>query len=127
MLTLSEERCLVILRVCVSLLLVVHGIARIQLGMVDPFGSFLDAQGFGVGLVLAWGITVVEVIGGLGLALGKARRFLAGYFALQLFAGIVLVHAQEGWFVVGAGRNGMEYSVLLIVALVLVGFSRSSP
>lgn len=34
--------------------------------------------------------------------------------------GIVLVHAPHGWFVVGAGRNGMEYSVLLIVCLLLL-------
>lgn len=26
----------------------------------------------------------------------------------------------EGWFVVGAGRNGMEYSVLLIMVLIAV-------
>ena len=35
--------------------------------------------------------------------------------------GIVMVHAPNGWFVVGAGRNGAEYSVLLIVALLCVG------
>ena len=32
--------------------------------------------------------------------------------------GIVLVHAPSGWFVVGGGRNGMEYSVLLIAVLL---------
>ena len=35
--------------------------------------------------------------------------------------GIVMVHAPNGWFVVGGGRNGAEYSVLLIVALLCVG------
>jgi putative oxidoreductase len=42
--------------------------------------------------------------------------------------GIILVHAKEGWFVVGAGRNGVEYSVLLIavfVALAISGFEKS--
>jgi putative oxidoreductase len=43
---------------------------------------------------------------------------LCAWFALELFAGIVLVHARDGWFVVGGGRNGMEYSVLLIVGLI---------
>ena len=28
--------------------------------------------------------------------------------------GIILVHLREGWFVVGGGRNGVEYSVLLV-------------
>ena len=31
--------------------------------------------------------------------------------------GIVLVHGPEGWFVVGMGRNGVEFSVLLLAAL----------
>ncbi|HKJ16853.1 MAG TPA: hypothetical protein VJ984_05875 [Xanthomonadales bacterium] len=39
-------------------------------------------------------------------------------YAVIYAVGIVLVHAPEGWFVVGLGRNGMEYSVLLIVCLL---------
>lgn len=40
--------------------------------------------------------------------------------------GIVLVHAPEGWFVVGLGRNGMEYSVLLIVCLLSLAYQDMS-
>ena len=29
-----------------------------------------------------------------------------------------MVHGPEGWFVVGGGRNGVEFSVLLICCLV---------
>jgi putative oxidoreductase len=46
--------------------------------------------------------------------------WLAPAFALQLLAGMVLVHASAGWFVVGLGRNGMEYSALLVVCLLLI-------
>ena len=31
--------------------------------------------------------------------------------------GLILMPLPAGWFVVGLGRNGMEYSVLLIVCL----------
>ncbi len=65
--------------------------------------------------------------GGGALALGKWIRPLALYFAAQLAMGIVLVHAREGWFVVGAGRNGMEYSVLLIVVLLAVAWAARPP
>jgi putative oxidoreductase len=34
--------------------------------------------------------------------------------------GIIMVHAREGWFVVGAGRNGVEFNVLLIAAFLTV-------
>ncbi len=36
------------------------------------------------------------------------------------------MHAKEGWFVVGVGRNGSEYSVLLIAALLAVIISTSA-
>jgi len=111
-----------ILRVAISLLLIVHGIARISLGIVGDFGIFLTGVGFPLGATLAWAITLIEIIGGLLLALGKWTTPLSIYFAVQLLMGIVLVHAQEGWFVVGAGRNGMEYSTLLIVVLAVLAY-----
>jgi len=30
------------------------------------------------------------------------------------------VHFPDGWFMAGGGRNGMEYSVLLILCLVVI-------
>ena len=43
------------------------------------------------------------------------------WFALIHAMGLILMHLPAGWFVVGLGRNGMEYSVLLIIALLCVG------
>ena len=34
-----------------------------------------------------------------------------------------MVHWPVGWFVVGGGRNGMEYGVLLIVCLAILAFT----
>ena len=118
-----DRRALNLLRIVVALLLVVHGAARLGLGIVDDFGGYLDEVGFPLGHVLAWTITVMELAGGTLLAFGRWTRPLAFYFAAQLTLGIVLVHAQEGWFVVGAGRNGVEYSVLLITVLLAVGYA----
>ncbi|MDQ0638147.1 hypothetical protein QF042_001712 [Pedobacter sp. W3I1] len=36
--------------------------------------------------------------------------------------GIIMVHFKEGWFVVGGGRNGMEYNFVLICALTAIVF-----
>ena len=33
-----------------------------------------------------------------------------------------MVHMPAGWFVVGLGRNGMEYSVLLIACLAMLAY-----
>lgn len=34
--------------------------------------------------------------------------------------GIILVHFKEGWYVVGGGRNGVEYNFLMIIVLVSI-------
>jgi putative oxidoreductase len=39
-------------------------------------------------------------------------------FVVQMLFGIYLVHLKHGWFVVGHGFNGMEYSVTLVAALL---------
>lgn len=68
----------------------------------------------------------MELAGTLAPAAGRWVRPLATWFAAELTVGILLVHAGEGWFVVGGGRNGMEYSVTLI-ALFLAQARAASP
>lgn len=114
---------LVLLRVFLAAIMIIHGIARISAGGVTPFGEFLTTNGLPVGFYLAWTITVFEIVGGLALAFGYFAWVLAVLFALHLLVGIILVHAKEGWFVVGSGRNGVEYSVFLLVSFLLVAFS----
>ncbi len=122
---LSERHALVVLRVVVAGLIVIHGVSRIALGVVDDFGGFLDLVGFPAGVAMAWTITLVEIGGGVLLALGYFVRPLCAIFVVQLAAGIALVHFPEGWFVVGSGRNGMEYSVLLIVVFAVLGWANA--
>ena len=112
---------LTLVRAGVALVLVIHGIARARLGIVDDFGVVLGQWGFPVGFWLAWTITIVEIAGGIALAAGLFVRPLALWFMVQLGAGIYLIHA--GWFVVGAGRNGAEFSAFLIVCLAAVALS----
>lgn len=107
-----------LLRLAVSSVFVIHGIARTLNGTVGGFGEFLGTWGFPAGVLVAWTITIVEVVGGAALAAGYAVRWLTAWFTLQIAAGIVMVHAFSGWFVVGAGRNGAEYSVLIVACLV---------
>jgi putative oxidoreductase len=101
-----------------------HGVARLyatsQGTGVPAFGGFLADKGFPAALAQAWIVTVVECAGGLALALGFAVPVLGLWFAAELAMGILLVHARFGWFVVGPHLGGMEYSVLLITAMVVV-------
>jgi putative oxidoreductase len=117
---------LTVLRAGTALLMIIHGVARWRLGIVDDFGVGLNAWGFPAGLYLAWAITITEIVGGTALAAGYLVRPLAAWFAFQLAMGIYLIHGRVGWFVVGAGRNGMEFSVLLILCLVVIAMTTSA-
>lgn len=114
---------IVILRVTIALQLIIHGITRIAIGGVAGFGSFLTDNHVPLGTVVAWAITSGEILGGVTLAAGFWVMPLSCVFAVELLMGIALVHFQEGWFVVGAGRNGMEYSVVLIAALASIALT----
>ncbi|MCW5633581.1 MAG: DoxX family protein [Rubrivivax sp.] len=109
------------LRLLLAGLIAAHGWARWLAGGVPPFGTFLESQGFPQGFVLAAAVTGLEIAGSVLLALGRFVAPLCALFAVVYATGIALVHAKAGWFVVGLGRNGAEFSVLLIVCLLCVG------
>jgi putative oxidoreductase len=115
---------LTLLRAGTAMILIIHGVARAWLGIVDDFGVVLNSWGFPAGVALAWTITVVEIAGGALMAAGIFVLPLCAWFVFQLLMGIYLIHARVGWFTVGAGRNGMEFSVLLILCLIVIAMTR---
>jgi putative oxidoreductase len=112
-----------LLRVAAASVFIIHGLTRTYLGGVHQFGDFLEAWHIPFGFPVALLLTIVEVAGGALLAAGYLVRGLAVWFVAQIAAGIVMVHAKAGWFVVGAGRDGMEYSVLIIACLAAVALT----
>jgi putative oxidoreductase len=109
-----------LLRIGVAMLLFVHGIFRATTGGVAGFGEWLSGLGFPAGTGWAWAVTTIEVLATPLLAAGRFVTPIAAYLAFQLLLGIALLHRHEGWFVVGGGRNGMEYSVLLVLCLAVI-------
>jgi len=113
----------VFLRIVVALIMLIHGAGRIYFGIVGGFGEFLSLNSFPLGLYIAWAITIFEIVGSISIALGYYVAPLAMIFALHLLCGIYLVHLKDGWFVVGAGRNGAEFSVLLVASFIALVIS----
>ena len=109
------------IRLLLAGLIAAHGWARFASGGVAPFGDWLSGQGFPFGFYIAAGITLFEIIGTPLLAFRMLVFPITVIFSIIYAMGILLVHAQAGWFVVGLGRNGAEYSVLLIACLLSVG------
>lgn len=106
-----------ILRATIGFIFVTHGVAKLY-GGVGGTAAFLGELGVPAAAVVAWGLTLLEVFGGIALVAGFLVRPLAVLFCIHMITGIFLVHAREGWYVVGPGQGGAEFNVLLVAGLV---------
>ena len=111
-----------LLRLAVAFVLLTHSVVGIFNNGINDFGNlYLNQIGFApFGVFLAWSIKLSHIVAAVLLVLNKYIK-LAGFVTIfVLIMGIILVHFQEGWFVVGGGRNGAEYNFLLIIVLIAI-------
>jgi putative oxidoreductase len=118
----DSRRGLDIVRIAVALVQVVHPLHGLWSGGkwgadIVGFGHFLAGHGLPFGVFLAWSVIVVQILGVIGLLTRRLVPVSCLALIAVLAVGIALVHAEAGWFVVGAGEGGMEFSVLLIACL----------
>ncbi|GAA3739841.1 hypothetical protein GCM10022422_24240 [Flavobacterium ginsengisoli] len=111
-----------LLRIAMAIILLTHSVSGMFNNGINDFGNlFLNQIGFApYGVFLAWSIKLSHVVAAILLLVNKYIK-LAGFVTIfVLIMGIVLVHFKEGWFVVGGGRNGVEYNFLLIIVLLAI-------
>jgi putative oxidoreductase len=109
----NQSAALTLIRLAAAGNMLIHGVYRLSVGGVTPFDAWLGSLGFPP--FSAWIITIFEIIAALMIIMSRWVSPLSIVFIVQLGMGIFLLHRHEGWFVVGGGRNGMEYSVLMII------------
>ncbi|MCM0667267.1 DoxX family protein [Flavobacterium tyrosinilyticum] len=111
-----------LLRIAVAIILLTHSVFGMFNNGIHDFGNlFLNQIGFApYGVFLAWSIKLSHVVAAVLLLANKYIK-LAGFITIfVLIMGIILVHFKEGWFVVGGGRNGVEYNFLLIIVFLAI-------
>jgi putative oxidoreductase len=121
---LNEKYPLVILRILMGTIFVTHGAARLYYWSIPDFAGFFANKGIPFGLFLAWFVTIGELISGSLLAIGFRIRYFILFHACIIILGVFFVHIHLGWFVVGLGGGGVEYS-LLILAVLSVLYSKA--
>lgn len=117
------------LRISVAIILFAHSIPGMFDGGVNAFGNlYLNEVGFApFGLALAWAIKLSHVVCAVLLLLNKQIIVACLATIAVLITGIIMIHFKEGWFVVGGGRNGVEYNFLLIAVLVQIMVNERRP
>ena len=98
-----------ILRIATIIILLMHGVPGIFDNGINNFGNlYLNQIGFApTGLFLAWAVKLSHIACAVLLAINKYVRFACVITIFILIMGIILIHFNEGWYVVGGGRNGM--------------------
>lgn len=112
----SKQRATAIVRIAAAGNMLIHGISRTVTGGVSGFDEYLTSLGFPP--YSAFIITAFELIAAVLIIINRWTSMLSIFFCVELIIGIILVHGPEGWFVVGHGRNGSEYNVLLILCFM---------
>jgi putative oxidoreductase len=105
-----------ILRATLFIILIMHSVPGMLDGGVNDFGEhYLNQIGFApVGVPLGWAIKLSHLITAFLLIANRYVTISSLINISILVMGIILVHYPEGWYVVGGGRNGVEFNVLLI-------------
>jgi putative oxidoreductase len=113
-----------LLRVAVAIILIMHSVPGMFNNGVNEFGKYyLNEIGFSpLGIPLAWIIKLSHLLCVFCFLFNRYTKPAAIITILILLSGIILLHAKEGWYVVGGGRNGVEFNFLLIAVLLTIIF-----
>lgn len=108
-----------ILRIVIGVIFVAHGASKL-FGEGGPGGlaGFLGSLGVPVPVLAAWLVTILEFVGGMFLIVGLFVLPTVLLLVVHMVMGIVLVHAQNGFYVIGPGQNGVEFNLVLIAGLL---------
>lgn len=98
----------VVVRVIVGFMMFAHGVDKLSGGVagISGFGEFLSSAGLPAGLLLAWFVTLLELVGGAMLILGLLSRIIAGLMTVELLVAIALVTGANGLI---SGEQGVGY------------------
>ena len=124
----SLAQALMLVRIVTAILFMAHAAVRIANGTIPQFGKFMASVGFPAGEAVVWTITIVELIAGTLLIINRYVRVAATALFAIAATGIALIHRHLGWFVGEHGTGGSEYSVALMVLLIVIAAAdRSRP
>ncbi|MEH7495834.1 DoxX family protein [Neobacillus niacini] len=105
-----------ILRLVLGVTFFVHGLVKFQGGIENIVGWF---DSIGLPGVLAYGVAVVEMVGGLALILGLGSRIVSGLFVVLMLGATVKVKLAGGFLGNGQGAGWELDLALLVIALFI--------
>lgn len=110
-----------LMRVVMGILFLAHGINKLQTGLGNVEGWFVS---LGLPGFLAYGIAMLELVGGIMLIVGLFTRYVSALFTIMLIGAIVTTKLSAG--LLGNGQ-GAGYELDLSFMLVTIYLSVAAP
>lgn len=110
-----------VLRLIIGIIFTAHGWGKLQDGP-SAFAGFLTTLNVPAPEIVAWLVTLLELVGGIMLILGILTRILALLFTLLMIGSNLLVKVDVG--LIGEQGAGAELDLALlagVVAIALLG------
>lgn len=110
-----------IIRVVLGITFFIHGLDKFQGGVENTAGWF---ESIGIPGVMAYGVAVVELVGGIMLVLGLFSRIVSILFAVVMVGAIVKVKLAIGFL--GNGQMaGYELDLAFLAMAVMLAITGS--
>lgn len=112
-----RDAALLFFRVVLGLTFVAHGWEKLFISGVTSTTGLFSSWGVPQPALSVWITSIAELLGGAFLVVGLLTTFVAGSLALLMVAAVYFVHLGNGFFVTD---NGLEYPLLIIMALLII-------
>ena len=110
---------LALLRIILGVVFFAHGYLKFFKMGVDGVVGFFTSLGIPAPTVAAWGVTMLEMVGGVALILGIFTPVLGVLFAIEMAGVIFFAKRGQGFM----GPKGYEFELTLLVASLALALS----
>lgn len=117
----NPELGLTILRIVLGVIFIAHGLPKLT-GGIEGTAQFFGGLGIPAPMLAAWFIALLETLGGITLVIGLFVTPAALLLTAHMLTGLILVHAPNGFYVIGPGSGGVEFNLILAASLLAMVF-----
>ena len=109
-----------LIRFGVGSVIMYHGVAKLFRGLAPAAAHGFASIGLPMPQALAYGLGILQFLGGAALALGLLTRPFAFLFAISMIFSVIL-HYHNGYTFAAPG-GGYEFPLIMLVILVAIFF-----
>jgi putative oxidoreductase len=104
------------IRFVTGAMMIPHGYGKV-FGGIEGTANFFASAGLEPALILAWYVGLVELVGGICVALGFLTRFMSAQLIGVLAVATFYIHLPSGFLWV---KGGYEYPLFWLVVMIAI-------